>query len=49
MRSYDAFSQLLEDSLRVSDGVQTVKSLLITEESKLISSAWATIVVLAIE
>lgn len=45
--SCEAFSQLLEDFSRVSDGVQTVKSLLITGESKPISSIRATIIVLA--
>lgn len=44
-----SFFTLVREDFRVSDGVQAVKSLLVTEESKLISSARATIVVLAIE
>lgn len=44
-----SFFTLVRGLFRVSDGVQAVKSLLVTEESKVISSVRATTVVLAIE
>lgn len=44
-----SFFTVVRGLFRASDGVQAVKSLLVTEESKLISSARATIVVLAIK
>lgn len=44
-----SFFTVVKGLLKVSDGVQILKSLLIAEESKLICSARAAIVILAIE